>query len=272
MIAMEVIDFKTGERTVYMTEDELNKIINALMGMYNITLEDIYLRNAFIFSFIFWTGVRVEEFLLTQRKCVDLEGLTYKVPQLKKGYWKKELLSKLKRDFEKLSIDEIYDKYERIIKKETLEEIKELLEVGNEKEAMKKLKLTPKERALLGLIKYVIIPIDYVPKQHLEIWKLYFKESNLKDDDFLVTVSRQWIFEIIRKHSKEVLGKEYFPHALRHSCAVYLHHKLNLNLMDIQAILRHSHLGHTERYARITLKDLKNKIKLMVGQNAQNNR
>ncbi|WP_456416672.1 tyrosine-type recombinase/integrase [Methanocaldococcus sp.] len=268
---MEVIDFKTGERTVYMTLNELNKIINALIGLYNVTLEDNYLRDAFIFSFLFWTGVRVEELLLTQRKCVDLEELTYKVPQLKKNYWKKELLSKLKKDFEKLTINEIYDKYKGIIKKEILEEIKELIENGNEKEAMKKLKLTPKERALLNLIKYVIIPLDHIPEEHIKIWKLYFKEFGLKEEDFLVNVSRQWIFEIIRKHSKEVLGKEYFPHALRHSCAVYLHHNLNLDLMDVQAILRHSHLGHTERYARITLKDLKNKIKLMVGGNAQKN-
>ncbi|XRP97774.1 tyrosine-type recombinase/integrase (plasmid) [Methanocaldococcus sp. 16A] len=266
---MEVIDFKTGERTVYMTLDELNKIINALIGLYNITLEDNYLRDAFIFSFLFWTGVRVEELLLTQKKCVNLEELTYKVPQLKKNYWKRELISKLKKDFEKLSINEIYDKYEGVIKKETLEEIKELIENGSEKEAMKKLKLTPKERALLNLIKYVIIPLDHIPKEHFRIWELYFDEFNLNDNDFLVNVSRRWLHEIIRKHSKEILQKEYFPHALRHSCAVYLHHNLNLDLMDVQAILRHSHLGHTERYARITLKDLKNKIKLMVGEHVQ---
>ena len=37
--------------------------------------------------------------------------------------------------------------------------------------------------------------------------------------------------------------------------------------MDVQAVLRHADLRMTERYARITLKDLKERIdvKLMIG-------
>ena len=41
------------------------------------------LRNRFILGFLFWTGVRVNEMLLSTRRDLDLIGRTYNVPTLK---------------------------------------------------------------------------------------------------------------------------------------------------------------------------------------------
>jgi len=219
---MELIDYKTGELTRYISVHELNKIVNTRLSMYNTTARRIHLRDAFIFSFLFFTGVRLNEFILTQVKCIDFENQELKVPQLKRDYWRKELKKK------KIPIDKDY--------------------------------MTPLERHELNLTKYVMIPINHTPQEHMKLWKLYLKTFNLNSDDYLVSVSNSAIQKRILKISYEVLGTHHSPHDLRHSCGVYLYHELGLQLLDVQAILRHAHLGNTERYARLSMRDVKSKI------------
>ncbi|WP_423792086.1 tyrosine-type recombinase/integrase [Methanocaldococcus indicus] len=90
---LETIDFYTGERIEYITYDELEYICNGLWSQYRI-LEGRksgyrLLRACFIFSFLFFTGARITEFLLSQKFCIDFEQMNYYIPQLKKKYWKK---------------------------------------------------------------------------------------------------------------------------------------------------------------------------------------
>ncbi len=219
---MEIIDYKTGELTRYISVHELNKIVNTRLSMYNATNRRIHLRDAFIFSFLFFTGVRLSEFLLTQVKCIDFKNKELLVPQLKRDYWRKELKKKK-------------------------------CDVGN-------LYLTPVERHELQLTKYVKIPINHTPNEHLKLWKLYLEKFALSDDDKLVSVCNSAIQKRVSKISYDVLGTHHSPHDLRHSCGVYLYHELGLELLDVQAILRHAHLGNTEIYARLSMRDVKNKI------------
>jgi len=226
---MDIIDFKTGERTKYISEGELNKIINTRLSLWNTTGHKINLRDAFMFSFLFFTGMRLNEFRITQIKCINWEEMELIVPMLKRPYWKKEALKEY-------GIPQ--DRY-----------------------------LTPEERENYGLTKYVKIPINYVPKTHLKIWKLYISNYGLYGEDYIVSLSTSGIQKRIKKISKEVIGNIYTPHDLRHSCGVHLYRNIGLDLMDVQAVLRHADLRMTERYARITLKDLKERIdvKLMIG-------
>jgi len=225
---MDIIDFKTGERTKYISEGELNKIINTRLSLWNTTGHKINLRDAFMFSFLFFTGMRLNEFRITQIKCINWEEMELIVPMLKRPYWKKDLT--------KYNIPS--DKY-----------------------------LTPEEREEMGLTKYVKIPINYVPKPHRKIWELYISYFGLHKDDYIISLSTSGIQKRIKKISKEVIGNIYTPHDLRHSCGVHLYRNIGLDLMDVQAVLRHADLRMTERYARITLKDLKERIdvKLMIG-------
>ena len=144
---------------------------------------------------------------------------------------------------------------------------------GKKKEALKEYGipqdryLTPEERENYGLTKYVKIPINYVPKTHLKIWKLYISNYGLYGEDYIISLSPSGIQKRIKKIPKEVLTNTCSPHDLRHSCGVHLYRNIGLDLMDVQAVLRHVDLRMTERYARITLKDLKERIdvKLMIG-------
>ncbi|WP_292459349.1 site-specific integrase [Methanothermococcus sp.] len=218
---MELIDYKTGNMTRYISVHELNKIINTRLSMYNATNKRIHLRDAFIFSFLFFSGLRLSEFLLTQVKCIDFENKELFAPQLKRDYWRKELKKK------------------------------KLVDVDY---------MTPLERHSLNLTKYVKIPLNYTPNEHLKLWKLYFEKFALSDDDKLVSVSASAIQKRVSKISYDVLRTHHSPHDLRHSCGVYLYHVVGLDLLDVQAILRHAHLGNTEIYARLSMRDVKNKI------------
>ncbi|WP_456373158.1 tyrosine-type recombinase/integrase, partial [Methanocaldococcus sp.] len=91
-LPIETIDFFTGERIEYITIDELEYICNGLWSQYRILQYresgKKLLRNCFIFSFLFFTGARITEFLLSQKFCIDFENMDYYIPQLKKQYWK----------------------------------------------------------------------------------------------------------------------------------------------------------------------------------------
>jgi integrase len=90
---IEVIDYATGNKIEYITHEELEYIVNGLWSKHRTQYDRVSgikaLRDAFVFSFLFFTGARLTEFLLTQKKCIDLDSKTYYVPQLKKSYWKK---------------------------------------------------------------------------------------------------------------------------------------------------------------------------------------
>ncbi|MCQ6254754.1 site-specific integrase [Methanocaldococcus sp.] len=92
-LPIQTIDFYTGVRIEYITFEELELICNGLWSRYRVLQHrkkgKKFLRDCFIFSFLFFTGARLTEFLLSQKFCVDLEEKTYYVPQLKKRYWKK---------------------------------------------------------------------------------------------------------------------------------------------------------------------------------------
>ncbi len=218
-LPIETIDFHTGERIEYITKKELDLICNALWSQYRILSHrksgKKHLRDCFIFSFLFFTGVRTTEFLLSKKYCIDFNEMNYYVPQLKKSYWKKEIDS---------------NKY-----------------------------MDPYERFKNGLIKYVIIPIDHVPNNHLKYWKEYLKNRDI--EEFLVDIKGRQLRNIIYENSKRWINRKIHPHALRHSLGVYLADELKLPVQDIQRIMRHTNPEITFRYVRLKQSDLKEKLR-----------
>ena len=91
-VQIETIDFHTGDRVEYISNRELELICNGLWSQYRVLQYrksgQKFLRACFVFSFLFFTGARITEFLLSQKFCIDFEEMNYCVPQLKKKYWK----------------------------------------------------------------------------------------------------------------------------------------------------------------------------------------
>jgi len=217
-LPIETIDFYTGERIEYITFEELELICNGLWSQYRILQHrkkgKKFLRDNFIFSFLFFTGARITEFLLSQKFCINFKEMNYYIPQLKKRYWRK------------LPDDPYIDPYDRFEN---------------------------------GLIKYVVIPIDHVHKEHLKYWKEWLNTRN--EEDFLVDIKERQVRNIVYKHSKEFIGRKIHPHALRHSLGVYLTNELKLPVQDVQKIMRHTNSDVTFRYVRLKNVDLKEKLK-----------
>ncbi|WP_457611902.1 hypothetical protein, partial [Methanocaldococcus sp.] len=95
MQLLETIDFFTGERIDYISYEELTKVCNALYSYYKLLKYRKkglkFLRDCFIFSFLFFTGARIAEFRLSQKMCVNFSEMNYYVPQIKKKYWRAEV-------------------------------------------------------------------------------------------------------------------------------------------------------------------------------------
>ena len=105
----------------------------------------------------------------------------------------------------------------------------------------------------------MVIPIDHVPEKHLKYWREYI--CTRRDDDFLVGIRERQVRYVIEKHSKKWINGRIYPHALRHSCGVYLTTELNLPVQDVQKIMRHTNSDVTLRYVRLKNSDLKEKLR-----------
>ncbi len=69
---------------------------------------------------------------------------------------------------------------------------------------------------------------------------------------------RRWQ-TILNKLSERILEKKLNPHALRASCATYLHNN-GWDILDIKEYLGHANIATTQIYTHINKEDLKNKF------------
>ena len=91
-------------------------------------------------------------------------------------------------------------------------------------------------------------------------WKAHRGESLAADAPLFVSrkgnrLSTSQIYNVVRKWTATLLGKELYPHAMRHSFASLLVAK-NVNLATIQRLMGHSSIAMTEVYLHIS-KELK---------------
>jgi site-specific recombinase XerD len=107
------------------------------------------------------------------------------------------------------------------------------------------------------------VPINATAREHLDRflhWKERHGESVESTAPPFVSgkgnrLSANAIYNLVRKWTREILGKELYPHALRHSFASGLVAK-NVHLATIQRLMGHSSISMTEVYLHIS-KELK---------------
>lgn len=92
-----------------------------------------------------------------------------------------------------------------------------------------------------------------------ELLKIYIEKHKIKSNEKLFDMTRQTLFNKIRKHAEEVLGKKIGVHTLRHSIATYLI-RSGLHLTEVQKFLGHSRPDSTMIYITITQEDIKEKL------------
>ena len=151
----------------------------------------------FIVSFLFWTGVRINEFKLTKKRHLDLIGRTYYVPTLK-----------VKRS--------------------------------------------------KGEIPVMPIPLDHVPDKELKFWMEYFEAFDIKNDDYIISITVQ----AIRKHVKNCFkpfNVNVWPHMLRHSLGYFLARE-KLDIRYIREVLRHKNIANTAIYTMPFQEELREKL------------
>ena len=103
------------------------------------------------------------------------------------------------------------------------------------------------------------VPINATAREHLDRF-LRWKErrGELVESVAPLFVSRKGnrlsvnaIYNLVRKWTREILGKELYPHSLRHSFASALVAK-NVHLATIQRLMGHSSISMTEVYLYIS--------------------
>jgi integrase/recombinase XerD len=103
------------------------------------------------------------------------------------------------------------------------------------------------------------VPINTVAREHLDRflrWKEKQGESVEPGAPLFVSrkgnrLSANAIYNLVRKWTREILGKELYPHAMRHSFASGLVAK-NVHLATIQRLMGHSSISMTEVYLHIS--------------------
>jgi len=103
------------------------------------------------------------------------------------------------------------------------------------------------------------VPINTVAREHLDRflrWKGKFGESVEPGAPLFVSrkgnrLSANAIYNLVRKWTREILGKELYPHAMRHSFASGLVAK-NVNIATIQRLMGHASISMTEVYLHIS--------------------
>ncbi len=103
------------------------------------------------------------------------------------------------------------------------------------------------------------IPINATAREHLDRflrWKEQHGESVESTAPLFVSrkgnpLSANAIYNLVRKWTREILGKELYPHAMRHSFASALVAK-NVHLATIQRLMGHSSVSMTEVYLHIS--------------------
>jgi integrase/recombinase XerD len=103
------------------------------------------------------------------------------------------------------------------------------------------------------------IPINASAREHLDEflrWKVKHGESVESSAPLFVSrkgnpLSMNAIYNLVKKWTLRILGKELYPHALRHSFASMLVAK-NVNIATIQRLMGHSSISMTEVYLHIS--------------------
>ncbi|MBI4583225.1 MAG: tyrosine-type recombinase/integrase [Planctomycetes bacterium] len=103
------------------------------------------------------------------------------------------------------------------------------------------------------------IPINASAREHLDRflhWKEKHGESVELSAPLFVSrkgnpLSMNAIYNLVKKWTIKILGKELYPHALRHSFASMLVAK-NVNIATIQRLMGHSSISMTEVYLHIS--------------------
>ncbi len=112
--------------------------------------------------------------------------------------------------------------------------------------------------------KTTIKPLDNFT---LDLLKYYIESEGLQQFDFILPISRQRVFQIVRRTGEKagiyyVGNKKLHPHHFRHSFAIDMV-KRSQNAGDIrkiQQILEHSSLNITEGYLQFGSEDLREMI------------
>jgi len=103
------------------------------------------------------------------------------------------------------------------------------------------------------------IPINKSARSYLEQflrWKKGHRQSLAASAPLFVSrkgnpLSKSQLYNVVRKWTYELLDKELYPHALRHSFATMLVAK-NVNLATIQRLMGHASISMTEVYLHIS--------------------
>jgi integrase/recombinase XerD len=103
------------------------------------------------------------------------------------------------------------------------------------------------------------IPINSTAREYLNRflqWKVKHGESVEPSAPLFVSrkgnpLSMNAIYNLVKKWTLKILGKELYPHALRHSFASMLVAK-NVNIATIQRLMGHSSISMTEVYLHIS--------------------
>lgn len=100
--------------------DEVEQLVNANYSLYRTTRRERHLRDAFIISFLAFTGLSTTEFVLTTRKDVDLENKLLNAPHLRiiheegKGMCPEERYNNDLIPYSQISLDHVPEKQYKI--------------------------------------------------------------------------------------------------------------------------------------------------------------
>lgn len=103
------------------------------------------------------------------------------------------------------------------------------------------------------------IPINTSAREHIDRflhWKEKHGESLSPEAPLFISrkghpLSMNAIYNLVRKWTREILGKELYPHSLRHTFATMLVAK-NVNIATIQRLMGHASISMTEVYLHIS--------------------
>jgi integrase/recombinase XerD len=103
------------------------------------------------------------------------------------------------------------------------------------------------------------IPINQTARELLDRflhWKERHGESLSPEAPLFISrkgnsLSMDAIYNLVRKWTREILGKELYPHSLRHTFATMLVAK-NVNIATIQRLMGHASISMTEVYLHIS--------------------
>ncbi len=210
-------------------------LIKALEALRRISLESgnlMDIRDRFICGFLFWTGVRESELLLTKRNMIDLKERLYTVPSVKKKRVRRE-------EYTKKAWHELARHNPKLI--------------------------------TIPLTHVPDVEIDFW-NEYFEIFGIEWNEYILPAEkvifsrrgkgEKLPVLTERSIRYIVKRRLSPLCRTDVHPHMLRHSLG-FLLASMNFSDRKIAEILRHDDTTVTSLYARMGAIFLRDDLKLV---------